>query len=110
MLQQLGENTWFRLGDLDLATHIIRTRQLQEGQTLTQVTQFLTQHYGISHQILPMTDDNVSTIVQTRERGEMEFQPYFVEHRWQPTVEALTYRGAEQARLSPAVLDALKRC
>ncbi len=107
MLQQLGENTWFRLGDLDLATHIIRTRQLQEGQTLTQVTQFLTQHYGISHQILPMTDDNVSTIVQTREHGEMEFQPYFVEHRWQPTVEALTYRGAEQARLSPAVLDAL---
>ncbi len=107
MLQQLGENTWFRLGDLDLATHIIRTRQLQEGQTLTQVTQFLTQHYGINHQILPMTDDNVSTIVQTREYGEMEFQPYFVEHRWQPTVQALHYRGAEHAQLSPAVLDAL---
>ncbi|MFZ4827010.1 MAG: 2-phospho-L-lactate transferase [Phototrophicaceae bacterium] len=107
MLQQLGENTWFRLGDLDLATHIIRTRQLQEGQTLTQVTQFLTQHYRINHQILPMTDDNVSTIVQTREYGEMEFQPYFVEHRWQPTVQALHYRGAEHAQLSPAVLDAL---
>lgn len=107
MLQQLGDNTWFRLGDLDLATHIIRTRQLQEGQTLTQVTQFLTQQYGIAHRVLPMTDDMVSTIVHTREYGEMEFQPYFVEHRWQPVVESLRYRGVEDAQLSPDVLHAL---
>lgn len=107
MLQHLGDNTWFRLGDLDLATHIIRTRQLQEGHTLTQVTEFLTQQYGITHRVLPMTNDTVSTIVHTSEYGEMEFQSYFVEHRWQPIVKFLSYRGSEDAQLSPAVLDAL---
>jgi LPPG:FO 2-phospho-L-lactate transferase len=106
-LATYGEDTWFRLGDTDLATHILRTDRLRHGATLTQVTAELKQSLGIQHTILPMTDDEVATIIDTEEHGEMAFQTYFVRHRWQPTVRQLTYRGAAQAALSPAAAKAI---
>jgi len=106
-LQRYGEDTWFGLGDQDMATHILRTRMLQAGYSLTEVTGRLTKSLGISQRVLPMTDIPVATIVDTKEHGELEFQEYFVRHRWQPTVTGLRFAGIEQAAMSEAVQTAL---
>ncbi|MBZ0284966.1 MAG: 2-phospho-L-lactate transferase [Anaerolineae bacterium] len=107
VLSRYGEDTWFGLGDQDMATHILRTRMLQAGYTLTEVTERLTKSLGISQRVLPMTDVPVATIVDTKEHGELEFQEYFVRHRWQPTVTGLRFAGIEQAVMNEAVESAL---
>ena len=104
--ERLGEETWFRLGDADLATHLKRTRLLREGQTLSQATEAIARAFGLKSRLLPMSDDPVRTIVAT-EDGELSFQEYFVRRRWQDEVRALRFEGAEQARPAPGVLAAL---
>lgn len=108
-MRRYGGPDWFRLGDRDLATHLYRTTCLAEGQTLTEVTGRMCTALGIAHPVLPMTDDPVRTAVETVEYGWLDFQEYFVRHRWQPTVTSIAYRGAEQARLSDAVRAALDK-
>lgn len=108
-LGALGGETWFRLGDKDLATHLLRTQQLKQGQTLTQIVQSLARHMAIQPTVLPMTDAEVATIVTTIEYGQLAFQEYFVKHRWQPTVTALHYQGADDARMTDAVRQALQQ-
>jgi LPPG:FO 2-phospho-L-lactate transferase len=108
-MQRYGEDMWFRLGDRDMATHLLRTHWLREGLTLTEVTQRLTKSVGINHQILPMTDAPVATIIDTVEYGELEFQVYFVRHRWQPTARAIHYVGADSAGLSAEAQAALAK-
>jgi LPPG:FO 2-phospho-L-lactate transferase len=106
-LARYGEDTWFRLGDLDMATHLVRTNMLQGGKTLTDVVARLKRGLNVSHHVLPMTNDEVATVVETVEWGEMAFQTYFVRHRWQPKITELHYRGAEGATPPQAVLDAI---
>lgn len=106
-LRNLGEEPWFRLGDKDIATHLLRSEMLRQGQTLTQVVRHLRQSMGLDLNILPMTDDPVETLIDTEEYGELPFQDYFVRHRWQPRMRALRYSGSEEARLSPAVSRAV---
>lgn len=106
MLGQYGGETWFRLGDRDLATHIIRTDWLRQGKTLSQVTAHLAAALGIACPILPMTDDPVATMVQT-DAGEMAFQEYFVRRGWQVPVRGLRFAGAETANPAPAMLSSL---
>lgn len=106
-LEELGEETWFGLGDIDLATHLLRTKMLREGATLTEVTARIRAALDVQHPILPMTDDEVATIVDTEEHGRLDFQTYFVRHRWQPTVKALHYTGAAEAELPQRVQFAL---
>ncbi len=106
-LGDLGVDTWFQLGDIDLATHLLRTDLLRDGHTLTQVTEHIRGAFGVQHDILPMTDSEVATIVDTIEFGEMAFQDYFVRHRWQPTVRGLRYDGAEGATVTDAAKHAL---
>lgn len=96
----LGGETWFRLGDRDLATHVERTRRMRNGESLTQVARHLCDRYGVAHRVVPMTDDVVRTTVHTRE-GVLEFQRYFVARRCEPVVTGLEYRGAGGARASP---------
>lgn len=108
-LKRYGDEAWFNLGDQDLALHMTRTKRLHQGQTLTQVTQSITQALGIKCQILPMADDPIETKVHTVEHGVLDFQEYFVKYRWQPTLKALEFRGAEQATLTPQVKDALSK-
>lgn len=105
-LRQLDETPWFRLGDKDLATHLVRTQRLREGQSLTNVVNHLRHVQGITTRVLPMTDAEVATIIDTVEHGELAFQDYFVRHRWQPTVRHLRYEGAQNATLSSAILSA----
>lgn len=107
-LRALGADAWFRLGDKDIATHLYRSARLREGWVLTDVIDALRRAMGIAPRILPMTDDEVATIVDTVEYGELEFQDYFVRHRWQPRIRELRYVGADDARLTPAVADALQ--
>ncbi|MDR5694355.1 MAG: 2-phospho-L-lactate transferase [Armatimonadota bacterium] len=107
MLGRYGEETWFRLGDRDLATHILRTRELRQGKSLTEVTAGLTRRLGVRARILPMSDDPVRTIVQTSE-GEVAFQEYFVKRRASDPVVGVRFEGVDRARPTPQVLSALR--
>ncbi len=106
-LQELGGETWFRLGDRDLAMHVERTRRLRAGETLSGVTADLAHRLGIASRILPMTDDKVRTRVRTRE-GVLDFQDYFVGRQCAPEVTGFVFEGAEQALPHPDVMAALR--
>ncbi|MEG3614601.1 2-phospho-L-lactate transferase [Isoptericola haloaureus] len=105
-LERLGEDTWFTLGDKDLATHVVRTARLREGQPLSTVTAGLTASLGVAARLLPVTDDAVRTRITTPS-GELEFQEYFVRRRHADAVLDLTFDGIDAARPAPGVLDAL---
>lgn len=107
-LGALGGPTWFHLGDRDLGLHLERTRRLRMGQSLSQVTQHFCRALGIAPEVLPMTDDAMPTWVYTTE-GELPFQEYFVRRQCQPQVTGFRFEGAERARPSPGVLEALDR-
>ncbi|MCY3928745.1 MAG: 2-phospho-L-lactate transferase [Acidobacteria bacterium] len=106
-LSHLGGETWFRLGDRDLATHVERTRRLRAGETLTGVTAALCRALGIAARVLPMSDDPVRTVVLA-ETGELSFQHYFVRDACTPTVSGFRFDGIDAARPSPAFLAALE--
>ncbi len=107
-LRRYGEQPWFRLGDQDIATHLLRTQAIRRGESLTSITRRLSGALSIQQTILPMTDAEVATIVDTEEYGELAFQEYFVRHRWQPRVKAIRFAGAESAFVTAAVADAFK--
>lgn len=95
----LGGETWFRLGDRDLAVHVERTRRMAAGETLSQVTESLCRRLGIGALVMPVTDDRLRTMVLTSE-GELSFQHYFVRLRCEPRVSGFRFDGAQDARLS----------
>jgi LPPG:FO 2-phospho-L-lactate transferase len=101
-LEALGGETWFRLGDRDLAVHVARTQALLRGESLSQVTRTLAGRLGVRHPIVPMSDEPVRTIVATDE-GELAFQDYFVRRRCAPAVRSFRYAGAETAAPAPAL-------
>src|SRR3984957_8381797 len=101
-ISRLRGADWFRLGDRDLATHVIRTSRLKAGDTLTKITADLCGAFAILPRILPMTDDAVRTMVHSGD-DVLAFQDYFVRLRCEPPVTKLSYRGAETARLSPDI-------
>jgi len=82
---RLGGPEWFKLGDLDLATHLVRSQLLDTGHTLTEVTQILCDKFNIEISVLPMSDQPAPTMIDT-DQGLMPFQTWFVEHKWQPAV------------------------
>jgi LPPG:FO 2-phospho-L-lactate transferase len=106
MLRRYGRETWFLLGDRDLATHIARTDLLRQGQTLSEVTERLRQALGLPVRLLPMTDDPVGTLVRTLD-GLLPFQEYFVHRRAEPEVLEIVYGGMAEAKPAPGVLAAL---
>jgi LPPG:FO 2-phospho-L-lactate transferase len=105
-LQSLGGETWFKLGDGDLATHIERTRRLAAGESLSQITDDFRRRLGISARLLPMTDDRVRTRLLTPE-GWLDFQDYFVRRQCAPSVQEITFAGAKTAQPHPDFLAAL---
>lgn len=106
-LGRYGELPWFKLGDQDVATHLLRTNELQAGERLTTITGKLNRALGVQLAVLPMSDALVSTMLDTVEYGELEFQVYFVRYRWQPTVTAIRYAGIEAANVSEEVKAAI---
>lgn len=103
-LGELGGETWFRLGDKDLAVHVLRTRMLQDGATRTEVANTIAHALGVRHRILPMSDQPVRTYVHTAD-GPLAFQHYFVRDRCAPAVTGFEFRGADEAEPNPAILD-----
>jgi LPPG:FO 2-phospho-L-lactate transferase len=104
-LGRLGEETWFRLGDRDLATHIVRTARLAAGERPTSVARHLQRALGIAATILPMTDASVRTEIRTDD-GWLDFQTYFVGRQQQPTVHEVRFGGAAEALPTPEVVAA----
>lgn len=106
-LERIGGQTWFRLGDRDLATHCYRTQRLADGATLTEVTSELATTWGVGIRMLPMSDDPVRTRVTLPEGIEISFQEYFVHRRHAVEVARLRFDGAASARPAPGVTDAI---
>lgn len=113
MLRRYGADTWFNLGDRDLATHIRRTQLLNQGFTLSEVTAQLGAALGVAQRIIPMSDAPVRTTLETRSPDgvarRLSMQEYFVRERAQPAVTAVRYSGADAAAPSPALDAALER-
>ena len=105
-LEALGGETWFQLGDTDLAVHIKRTRQLRLGEALSSITSDLAARLGVKALLLPMSDQPIRTMVET-EGGMLPFQRYFVEQRSAPVVRGFVFDGAGQASLPPGLADIL---
>jgi LPPG:FO 2-phospho-L-lactate transferase len=106
-LARLGGPDWFRLGDRDLATHVLRTRMLRDGATLTEATQHLCARLGIAQAVLPMCDQPVATVVETAE-GLLPFQEYFVRRRCRPRVTGIRFDGVAAALPNAAAESALR--
>ena len=106
MLQKLGLDTWFGLGDKDLATHIYRTNRLKQGFTLTQITNEVCRSFGLKVKILPMSNDKIETRVRTNE-GSMHFEEYFVKRQAKDEVLGVDFVGANTSKPAEGVLDAI---
>ena len=96
-MERLGGETWFKLGDRDLATHVLRTEALAAGRSLSEVTALLAGRLGISHAVVPMSDDPVRSIVETDE-GALDFQDYFVRRQCKPVFRGVTVSGRRVRR------------
>lgn len=111
-LTELGEDTWFALGDKDIALHLIRNDALARGQTLTEATAQIARRFDIDVRLLPMTDDRVRTVLDVEVDGHittMAMQTWFVRHRHQPRVHRVRFDGADVATPAPHVLESIER-
>jgi len=108
-LAHYGEPDWFKLGDKDLATHILRTKMLREGLSLTEVTLELSRRLGIQATLLPMTDQRVETFIKS-DKGSMPFQEYFVRMQQKVNLRGVAFKGIRKAQcthmVKSAILDA----
>lgn len=105
-LVRLGEPGWFRIGDKDFGTHLVRAEMLRRGHRLTEASLELCRRWGVKALVLPMTDDRVRTRFAT-DKGSLSFQEYFVRERLRPTLRGIELEGIESARPTPEVLAAL---
>jgi LPPG:FO 2-phospho-L-lactate transferase len=103
---QLGEPTWFHTGDRDLAMHLLRSRLLAEGKTLSEATATISDKLGVKAKILPMSDSRVETRVDTPS-GELSFEVYFVQRWYQDPVNSVRFAGATDAEPAPGVIEAI---
>jgi LPPG:FO 2-phospho-L-lactate transferase len=107
-LRALGDDTWFQLGDRDLATHVWRTARRRHGMSLSAITALQCAALGVPLRVLPMSDDVVTTRLVCEGMGELHFQEYFVREQCRPAIESVRFAGVSRARPAPGVLDALE--
>lgn len=105
-LKRFGYETWFNLGDGDLATHVHRTQLLREGATLSEATRSIAEAYGLTLRLLPVSDDRIRTVVET-DAGTLAFQEYFVKRRTEDDVRSVRFEGAAEAMPAPGVIEAI---
>jgi LPPG:FO 2-phospho-L-lactate transferase len=105
---ELGGPGWFRLGDLDLGTHIERTRRMRSGQSLSQIVNSFCETWKITSALHPMSDDRIRTKVSTREYGQLDFQEYFVKYNCSPKVTGFQFQNIENSQPAPGVIEAIK--
>ena len=106
-MARIGEEVWFRIGDKDIASHLVREGLLARGCTLTEATRELCRRFELRARVLPMTDGAVRTRFAT-DAGELSFQEYFVRERLQPALRGVTFAGLEAASATTDVLEALR--
>jgi LPPG:FO 2-phospho-L-lactate transferase len=104
---QLGEPTWFHTGDRDLAMHLLRSRLLAEGKTLSDTTTAISEKLGVKARVLPMSDMRVETRIDTP-NGELSFEEYFVQRWYQDPVNSVRFAGASDAEPAPGVIEAIE--
>jgi LPPG:FO 2-phospho-L-lactate transferase len=104
---QLGQPIWFQVGDRDLAVHLLRSKLLTEGKTLSQATAEIAANLGVKARILPMSDARVETRIGTPV-GELNFEEYFVQRWYQDPVRSVRFAGAADAQAAPGVIEAIK--
>jgi LPPG:FO 2-phospho-L-lactate transferase len=105
-LKKLGQDTWFNLGDRDLATHFYRTNRIKQGATLSQITHEICNFLGLKITLLPMSNDKFETHIRTSQ-GTMHFEEYFVKRQFKDEVLGIDFVGATTALPAPGVLDAI---
>src|SRR5437868_2423942 len=106
-MRRLGQPIWFHLGDMDLATHLVRSQLITNGKTLTEATEAIAREFGVRSRILPMSDSRVETRVMTP-IGELSFEEYFVQRWYQDPVQSVRFAGASDAQPAPGVLEAIR--
>ena len=105
-MKDLGEPTWFSVGDRDLGVHLLRTKLLSQGCTLSEVTRVIAGRFGLGARILPMSDQRVQTRIDTP-AGELSFEEYFVKRWFQDPVNSVRFAGASESEPAPGVVDAI---
>ena len=105
-MEIFGEETWFRIGDRDTATHLIRTNMLKNGSSLTTITKWMCEKFAIETKIIPVTDATVETRITT-DKGEMHLQEFWVKYRGRDSIEGIKYVGADKCRPNPEAVNAI---
>lgn len=106
-MEIFGEETWFRVGDRDAATHLIRTNMLKNGKNLSDITKWMAEKFAVSANIIPVTDSSIETRISTN-KGELHLQEYWIKHRGKDPVEGIQYIGADKARPNPEAVNAIQ--
>jgi len=105
-MEIFGEETWFRIGDRDTATHLTRTNMLKNGKSLSDITKWMCEKFSIEIKLIPVTDNSIETRIITN-KGEMHLQEFWVKHRGLDSVEGIEYQGADKARPNPDAVNAI---
>ena len=106
-MEIFGEETWFRIGDRDTATHLTRTNMLKNGKSLSDITKWMSEKFSIEIKIIPITDNTVETRIITP-KGDMHLQEFWVKHRGMDSVDGIEYQGADKARPNPDAINAIQ--
>ena len=105
-MEVFGEETWFRVGDRDAATHLIRTNMLKNGKNLSDITQWMCEKFAVESKVIPITDNTLETRIKAN--GEdLHLQEFWVKHRGRGTIEGIEYVGADKARPNPEAINAI---
>ena len=105
-MEIFGEETWFRIGDRDTATHLIRTNMLKNGSSLTSITKWMCEKFAIETKIIPVTDSSIETRITT-DKGELHLQEYWVKYRGLDSIEGIQNVGADKCRPNPVAVNAI---
>jgi len=105
-MEVFGEETWFRVGDRDVATHLIRTNMLKNGKNLSDITKWMCEKFAVTANIIPVTDNSIETRITT-DKGDLHLQEYWVKHRGRDPVVGIQYIGADKARPNPEAVNAI---
>ena len=106
-MEMFGEETWFRIGDRDAATHLTRTNMLKNGKNLSEITQWMCEKFAVESKVIPITDNTVETRI-TANGEDLHLQEFWVKHRGRGEIEGIQYIGAEKARPNPAAISAIQ--
>ena len=105
-MEIFGEETWFRIGDRDAATHLIRTNMLKNGKNLGEITKWMCERFAVEAKIMPVTDNTIETRITT-DKGEMHLQEFWVKYKGKDKVQGIQYIGADKARPNPEAINAI---